>query len=391
MKKHWFIIAAVFIIAALMGSLYLVSSPGTSQHAPISLEVSTPPSSDSSSTIHAYFFYGDGCVHCENIKPFVVGLAAKYPDIQIRYLEVYHNATNQDLFARFNSAYGVTTAGVPTLFVGNRALIGENEIRDNTEPIIIELERNAAGPDASQTTPAVTPSPSGSGCPATVTSLTLPLVITCALIDSVNPCAFAVLVFLLLSIITLESRRRVLAVGGAYITAVFFFYLLSGIGLFSIVQQSGFSQVLFLAAAVMAIILGLVNVIDVIRKNEGFILAIPVSKKELIERYIRDASLPAAFVLGILVGIFELPCTGGIYLAILGLMSKTLTFSQGLPFLLLYNFIFVLPLIAILLIVSFGLSPETVNSWRLENRRVLRLAIGGAMIAIGAVMLSGWL
>jgi len=207
----------------------------------------------------------------------------------------------------------------------------------------------------------------------------------------VNPCAFAVLVFLLLSIITLESRQRVLAVGGAYIAAVFLFYLLSGIGLFTIVQQTGFSSVLFIGAAILAIILGLVNVIDVIRKNEGFILAIPESRKTTVERYIRDASLPGAFVLGILVGIFELPCTGGIYLAILGLMSKTLTFGQGLPYLLLYNFIFVLPLIAILLVVAFGLSVEKVHSWRLENRRMLRLLIGLSMIAIGIVMLSGCL
>jgi len=216
-------------------------------------------------------------------------------------------------------------------------------------------------------------------------------VVACALIDSVNPCAFAVLVFLLLSIITLESRQRVLAVGGAYIAAVFLFYLLSGIGLFTIVQQTGFSSVLFIGAAILAIILGLVNVIDVIRKNEGFILAIPESRKTTVERYIRDASLPGAFVLGILVGIFELPCTGGIYLAILGLMSKTLTFGQGFPYLLLYNFIFVLPLIAILLVVAFGLSVEKVHSWRLENRRMLRLLIGLSMIAIGIVMLSGWL
>jgi cytochrome c biogenesis protein CcdA len=270
--------------------------------------------------------------------------------------------------------------------MGDQALIGEIQIRDNAELIILQLLQHPA-----PVTPAPTPAVPGDNCPASVTSFTLPLVVTCALIDSVNPCAFAVLVFLLLSIITLESRRRVLAVGGAYIAAVFIFYLLSGIGLFSFVQQSGFSQILFRAAALLAIILGLVNVIDVIRKNEGFILAIPASKKEVIERYIRDASLPGAFILGILVGIFELPCTGGIYLAILGMMSKTLTFNEGLPYLLLYNFIFVLPLIAILLVVAFGLAPETVNSWRLENRRLLRLGIGLAMIAIGMVMLSGWI
>lgn len=115
--------------------------------------------------------------------------------------------------------------------------------------------------------------------------------------------------FLLLSIITLESRRRVFTVGSAYILAVFFFYLLSGIGMFTFVQQFGFSQILFRAAAIIAILLGLVNIIDVTRKKEGFILAIPESKKDLIETYIQHASIPAAFILGILVGIFELPCS----------------------------------------------------------------------------------
>jgi cytochrome c biogenesis protein CcdA len=341
-------------------------------------------------TIPAYFFYGEGCIHCENIRPHILALAAKYPDTDLRFFEVYHNATNQEIFAWFNNAYGIKTPGVPTLIVGNHALVGDTEIRENAEPVIAGLLAGGGSP-AVNITYGIIPAVSGGGCPAAPAALTLPLVVTCALIDSVNPCAFAVLVFLLLSIVALESRRRVLAVGGAYIAAVFIFYLLSGIGLFSVVQGSGFSQVLFAAAAVLAIILGLVNVFDVLRKGEGFILAIPESKKGVIEHYIRSASLPAAFLLGILVGIFELPCTGGIYLAILSLMSRTLNFGEGLRYLLLYNFIFVLPLIAILLVVSFGLSPETVNSWRVGSRRMLRLIIGIAMIAIGAVMISGWL
>jgi cytochrome c biogenesis protein CcdA len=387
MEKNRLIIPAVVIMLTLLGAVYLAAGS-------VSVSPSPPPQegavilspSGTAPAIPAYYFYGDGCVHCANLKPYLVALTSKYPNLNFLQLEVYHNATNQNLFSRFQQMYGIQAAGVPTLVIGSRVLVGENQIRDNAESVILEVAQQPVS-----TAPAPTPAVPGDGCPASVTRFTLPLVVTCAFIDSVNPCAFAVLVFLLLSIITLESRRRVLAVGGAYIAAVFIFYLLSGIGLFSFVQQFGFSQILFRAAALLAIILGLVNVIDVIRKNEGFLLAIPASKKEVIERYIRDASLPGAFLLGILVGIFELPCTGGIYLAILGLMSKTVTFSEGLPYLIMYNFIFVLPLIAILLIVSFGFSPETVNSWRVENRRVLRLGIGLAMIAIGVVMLSGWI
>ena len=390
MKKHWYILAAAGIVVLLIGALYFSGFFGnqTGNTTPAAIPA-LPPASGSAGTVTAYYFYGDGCTHCANIKPHLTALAAKYPNLDLKQLEVYHNTTNQEILSQVQRTYNLTMPGVPTLVIGNRALVGENEIRDNTEPIIIE-QSQTAGP-GTNISPILTPVSGNAGCPVTSPALTLPVVVACALIDSVNPCAFAVLVFLLLSIITLESRRRVLAVGGAYIAAVFLFYLLSGIGLFTIVQQTGFSSVLFLGAAVLAIILGLVNVIDVIRKNEGFILAIPESRKATVERYIRDASLPAAFVLGVLVGIFELPCTGGIYLAILGMMSKTLTFSQGLPYLLLYNFIFVLPLIVILLVVAFGISPEKVHSWRLENRRVLRLVIGLSMIVIGIVMLFGWL
>ena len=390
MKKQWHILAAVSIFVVLIGALYFSGLFGNlSDSTTPAGNPALPPASGSAGSVTAYYFYGDGCTHCANIKPHLTALAAKYPNLDLKQLEVYHNTTNQEILSQVQRTYNLTMLGVPTLVIGNRALVGENEIRDNIEPIIIE-QSQAAGP-GTNISPLLTPVSGNAGCPVTSPALTLPVVVACALIDSVNPCAFAVLVFLLLSIITLESRRRVLAVGGAYIAAVFLFYLLSGIGLFTIVQQTGFSSVLFLGAAVLAIVLGLVNVIDVIRKNEGFILAIPESRKATVERYIRDASLPAAFVLGILVGIFELPCTGGIYLAILGMMSKTLTFSQGLPYLLLYNFIFVLPLIVILLVVAFGLSPEKVHSWRLENRRVLRLVIGLSMIVIGIVMLSGWL
>ena len=390
MKKHLNILAAAGIIIVLIGALYFSGLFGNQSDSTTPTGIpAIPTTTGSAGTVTAYYFYGDGCTHCANIKPLLTALAAKYPNLDLKQLEVYHNTTNQEILSQVQQTYNLTTLGVPTLVIGNRALVGENEIRDNTEPIIIE-QSQTAGP-GTNISPLLTPVSGNAGCPVTSPALTLPVVVACALIDSVNPCAFAVLVFLLLSIITLESRRRVLAVGGAYIAAVFLFYLLSGIGLFTIVQQTGFSSVLFLGAAVLAIILGLVNVIDVIRKNEGFILAIPESRKATVERYIRDASLPAAFVLGILVGIFELPCTGGIYLAILGMMSKTLTFSEGLPYLLLYNVIFVLPLIAILLVIAFGLSPEKVHTWRLENRRMLRLVIGLSMIAIGIVMLSGWL
>ena len=111
----------------------------------------------------------------------------------------------------------------------------------------------------------------------------------------------------------------------------------------------------------------------------------------MLEHYIRTASLPAAFILGILAGLFGFSCTGGIYISILALLSKDFTLMSGLPYLMLYNLVFILPLALVVLLVAYGVSPERANTWRLEHRRILRLVVGIAMIGLGLIIFSGWM
>ena len=281
-----------------------------------------------------------------------------------------------------DKALGIDSPGVPTIIIGNVALVGEDQIRDRLDATI---QQELASPTWNVTANGTVTE----NCPGTVSSLTVPFVIVCAGIASINPCGLAVLVILLLSIIALQTRRQVLMVGIAFISSVFLFYLITGLGVLSFIHISGtgISSFIATAAAAIAIVLGLVNIVDAAIKKEGFFLAIPESKKPVFERYIRTATIPAAVVLGVLVGIFELPCAGGIYLVILGLVSNTMTLAQGIPYLLLYNFIFVLPMIVILLVVVFGLPPERVNTWRLSNRRALRVVIGVVMVLVGIFIL----
>ena len=310
----------------------------------------------------------------------------KYPGLNIRMLEIYHNATNQEMFLNMSRQFRVANPGIPELFIGNTILLGDVQIRDLFESKILE-EQQRLSCNTSAPAPATV---KGSECPPSPSQITVPLVIVSAMVDSINPCAFSVLIFLLIAIAGAGERRRILLVGGVYIAAVFIFYFLSGLGLFSAIHIAGLSFWLSLAGAIVAIGLGVFGVYDTLVKKEGFSLGIPESKKGLIEEYIRKASLPAAFMLGIFVGIFELPCTGGIYLAILGLMSRDLTLMQGLPYLLLYNVIFVLPLVHIVLLVAFGIPPEKADAWRMKHRRTLRLIVAFVMIAIGLIILWGW-
>jgi cytochrome c biogenesis protein CcdA len=217
-------------------------------------------------------------------------------------------------------------------------------------------------------------------------NITLPLIIGSAAIDSINPCAFAVLIFLILYLVTVKNKKHMLFIGLTYIGVIFIVYFSSGLGLLSFIQSIHITKWFYNFTAVLAIILGLINLKEVIWEGKGLTLAIPESKKALIQKYIRKATLPAAMILGLLVALFELPCTGGVYLAILALLAEQNTWWQAVVYLLIYNFIFVLPLLAILFAVYFGLSPEKVELWRREQKRWMRLAIGTILIVLGVVM-----
>ncbi|HLD30803.1 MAG TPA: cytochrome c biogenesis protein CcdA [Patescibacteria group bacterium] len=219
--------------------------------------------------------------------------------------------------------------------------------------------------------------------------LTIPAIIGGALIDSVNPCAFAVLIFLLSYLLAIGSPKLILKVGLVYIATVFLVYFLAGLGILKVLTFFGIAPIIYTIAAVILIFVGLVNVKDFFWYGKGFTLAIPESKKPLIQKYIHKASIPAAIVLGFLVSAFELPCTGGIYLAVLSLLANSETQVWGVPYLLLYNFIFVLPLFIILGFVYFGFSANKMEGLREEKKKWLRLLLGLGALALGVLMLLG--
>jgi cytochrome c biogenesis protein CcdA/fibronectin type 3 domain-containing protein len=219
------------------------------------------------------------------------------------------------------------------------------------------------------------------------TDLTLGMVVGAAIIDSINPCAISVLIFLLMFLTSLGNRRRVLLVGIAYIVTVFLVYLIAGIGLLTFLQSTSMTLYVYYAAAVLSIAIGAINIKDYVFPGDKPTVAIPESRKPLIKKYIEKASVPAAVGLGAMVSLFELPCTGGIYLAILSLVGNNMTLDQGMPYLVLYNLIFVLPLAIILVLIYFGVSAKKANEWRLEKRSKLRLVIGVVMLVLGAGML----
>jgi cytochrome c biogenesis protein CcdA/thiol-disulfide isomerase/thioredoxin len=354
-------------------------APGTASPVP----VVSPNTS-----ISATYFYGEGCSHCEKVKPLIADLEARYPDLNLTRLEVYNNASNRQQLLLLSGKHGIQNPSLPIIFIGDKVLESDTTVINGFESAIrAEEERIAAG---TPVTPAnLTPADPGSRTETTPV-LSPFMVVFAALVDSTNPCGLSVLVFLLISMAAAGDRKRILLVGGTYIAAMFLFHLLVGIGLFSAMALSGLTKPFSLIGGAIALVLGLVTLADVLRNRENFLLSIPESGKGMLGTYIRKATVPAAFVLGILAGILGFSCTGGIYISILGLMGRDMTIMAGLPWLILYNLVFILPLVLVTLLVAYGISPERADRWRTGNKRMVRVVIGLIMVALGLVILFGW-
>lgn len=325
-----------------------------------------------------HFFYNTNCAECQKTLPYMNEMSTLHPGAVFRFHNIRESDTDRELFQEFKRVYGKEFLPVPSLFLGPYVLSGYEEITGNLDDALrLSAQQPAVHPTFANTT-------WSSGESET---LTIPLVAGAALVDGINPCAFAVLIFLLLSLLALDSRKKVLMVGATFILAVFCFYFASGLGLFAVVQSSGMSNLVSLAAAVIAIVAGLVSLGEAFWKKPTPYLSIPESAKGIIDTWVKKGSLPAAFVLGILVGMFELPCTGGIYLAILSILSNRMTLYQGIPYLLLYNLVFIVPLVLILAVVAFGVAPERLEKIRVEKRPYIRLAMGFVMIILGIILL----
>ncbi len=324
-------------------------------------------------------FYNTNCGDCMRTLPFVQQYVDDHPELESHLLNIRESPEYWDLFTAYKEAFSTGAIPVPSLFVGDRVLVGYDEITGSLDGVVKE---QSTGLHAQVPTyvPAI-----GN---LSAQELTIPLVITAGLADGINPCAFSVLIILLVTLSVAGSRRKMVAVGTCFIVSVFVFYFLSGLGIFYIIQLAEISRAIGIVAAAIAFILGAISLVDGIFGRQSATLAIPDSKREIIGEYIQKASVPAALVLGVLVGMFELPCTGGIYLAILSLISDRMAVAEGIPLLFLYNIFFVLPLVLILCAVAFGLPLESVDRWRQEHRRAVRVIMGLVLVGLGVLLVG---
>jgi cytochrome c biogenesis protein CcdA/glutaredoxin len=338
-------------------------------------------------------FYAVGCPYCAKMEVFLDGLAANNTNLQLTKYDINQNINLFFEFAkRYNFEVGENVK-VPVVFVHEKVFVGYNdEIAQSLKDYILQCvdEVCKQGGNTTQTI-----GPGNKVEPESrLKKLTLPAVITAAAVDSINPCEFAVLILLLTTILLKSNKRKALFAGLAFTLAIYLSYLAMGIGLYSAIKVSGLTKIFYIIVSFLAVLVGLFNLKDYLWYGKWFIMEVPLSWRPRMKMLIKSVvSVPGAFLIGVAVSLFLLPCTSGPYIVILGLLAQATTKNYAMLLLLLYNFIFVIPMLIITFAVYFGFTTtEQAEQWRTKKLKILHLITGVIMVLLGIGMLIAlWL
>ena len=218
---------------------------------------------------------------------------------------------------------------------------------------------------------------------------TLITVFTTAAIDSINPCAIGVLILMISVMLgAKQSTGKMLLLGGLYVLSVFTIYLLAGFGLlyFLSTVPLWLTEYLSISVGVLIVFAGVLEIKDFFWYGKWFSLTIPETFVDKIHALSNRTTIPGVMLLGAFVSAVELPCTGAPYLAIITLLSQYFDFTAFL-LLILYNVIFVFPLLFILFLVVCGMKLHKIKSWKHQNKPYMRLLMGLLLIWLGWLLM----
>jgi len=229
-------------------------------------------------------------------------------------------------------------------------------------------------------------------------AVTIGAVVVGGLIDGINPCAFTVLLLFVTSMLaTLQAsttaginaaRARIVGLGSIYIASVFLTHLALGIGLLA--TSAIFSRFHAPAriGALLAIGMGLWMLKDYFLPGMGPRLAAPKIVGQWTIDAARKMTIPSLITGGFLIGLCTVPCSGAVYLAVLSLLAMQSSSLVGFGYLVLYNVMFILPLVALLIAASARPTLNRLAHWNLHHKEWVRLTLGASVVLMGILILA---
>jgi thiol-disulfide isomerase/thioredoxin len=338
------------------------------------------------------FFWGVGCPHCEEARPFLEQLQRERPELRVEATEVRNDAAGRQRFIDTMRRLGAMAAGIPTFVVGDRYLVGFT--RGVSEAQIARLVDGALEGSSAPVAAASDVVQTKWFGRLSASELGLPLfTLALGLLDGFNPCAMWVLIFLLAMLAGQRDRTRMALTAGTFVLVgglVYFIFMAAWLSVFLVVGMMRPAQ---LVLGAVALGIGALNLKDFVAFGHGPSLSIPASAKpgiyarvrKVLQEHTLAESMLGVAGLAVLVNFVELLCTAGlpaIYTSILA--RHELSMGGRLAYIGLYNLAYIADDS-----VMVTLAVVTLSRRRLaENAgRWLKLVSAVVMLALGSLLL----
>jgi len=405
-----------------------VQAKGGSSLPPIEIPSLSKPSLKSM-TVEVTYFYQKGCPKCDRANALLKYLVKKYPPLIIKEIDLHTpdgKRLNETLSNRLSLPMEKRLIA-PSIFIGNDTLLPDEISESKIEALIRKYGEKGAGVRGSEseptlTTPTPIPPPSQSLTPEEskkaeesiiqrFKSFGVLAILLAGLMEGMNPCALATLVFFISYLTMVGRKRKEIFWGGlAFSGAGFITHLLIGIGILGFIQHLSFlplfSQIVYLITFLFALLLGILSLYDYIQLKKGrpskMKLQVPNFLKKKIHQMIRVRSdvleakkesasirfLLSAVVIGFIVTLFQSTCTSQVYL-------PTILFVTNIPslrgnavlYLLLYNFVYILPLLVIFGIVYWGVTSEQLSFFLQKRASTIKLLTSVFFFALAGILI----
>ena len=353
--------------------------------------------------IHLYFFWSEKCPHCLQSRPDIIEIDKEYPWLKLHSLELVQHPENIETFVNMAAILGKEAKTVPTFMFCGNSITGYDDKKTTGQLLRAYLlacyqfakeyePDNGISFAFDQNKLTTLDIPVLGNVSADDFSLPV-LTVLIAGMDAFNPCAFFVLLFLLSMMVHARSRSRMALIGGVFVFfsgAVYFLFMAAWLNLFIYLGEL---RVMTLIAGAVAVLIALINIKDFFWLKKGFSLSISDnSKPKLFDRMrnlLRLDSMPtvmfATIVLAVIANSYELLCTAGfpmVYTRILTL--RALSTESYYLYLALYNLIYIVPLMTIVVLFTIKLGSRKLSE---HEGVVLKLLSGVMMLLLGSMLI----
>ncbi len=377
-------------------SLEITKTDGWIPHVP------TEDEKKSQKIVYGAFFYTQGCLDCEGKKAELKKWVSNIPDLRIATFDLTkeeNKTIDEALFKIYNVPE--SRRGVVKLYIGEGYILADDFRYEVFQKLVSKYQGKGASPPWER----VTHEDLKSGEQRIIERFRkfgLSTVLVAGFIDGLNPCAFATIVFLVSYLAFLGKKsREILLYGIIFTFGVFIAYIIAGMGLMAGFRKlSGFPLItkgVYLVIAIFACVLGIISIYDYVRflrgQMEKMKLQLPMALKKRIHGIIRKqtrsskAGFIATFILGFIIAGTEVICTGQLYLPTIGYIM-TIPKLRAYAFfnLVLYNIMFIIPLVGIFVAAFLGVTSEKMALVTKEHTGTVKLLTGILFIGLGVFL-----